>query len=317
MKLFITFFLLTATVYATIFSPEASIKASGNVMDIIVHNGKITASTDAGTIESYNIKDKKLIYKMQFPKITDFIGDKIHPKIFSVDYLKTINQYLAVVQATNGARELFLIKEGKKTKLIDDKKRLFIAKAKFVDENRIMLALLSNEFILFDISKKKILYRVHVNYSHFSDFMLNEEKTIVAGGCESGEISLLDVNTGKKIKVLEGANLDNVYKVDFKKGKILGAGQDRRGSIYDQESGSYDKFAGNFLIYAGALSPSAKKAAFAFTEDNDIVIFDLYTKNEIVTLRGQKSTLNTIVFINENELVSGSDDKFIMIWRIK
>jgi len=33
-------------------------------------------------------------------------------------------------------------------------------------------------------------------------------------------------------------------------------------------------------------------------------------------LKGQKSTLNTIVFVGENELVSGSDDQFILLWRL-
>jgi hypothetical protein len=48
---------------------------------------------------------------------------------------------------------------------------------------------------------------------------------------------VIDTKTGKLLKELKGLNVDNVYKVDYKKGIISGAGQDRRGSLYDVNSG--------------------------------------------------------------------------------
>jgi WD40 repeat protein len=96
----------------------------------------------------------------------------------------------------------------------------------------------------------------------------------------------------------------------------LCAGQDRRGIIYELGNGAYERYDGSFLLYAGALSPSLKFGAYAFNEQNDIVLFDLASKSKVYTLKGQKSTLNTIVFASERELVSSSDDQFIMIWRL-
>ena len=318
MKWLISIFLLIVSVQAnTTIRPYDFIEASGNVIDIVISDDMLTVSTDMGTIESYNMASKKQLMIEKFPMIKDFMGDDIYPKVFSTDYLKFSKRYLAVVQGVSGSRELFVIKNGKKTKLISEKEKLFISKAKFVDENRIMIALLSNEYILFDIKEKNILYRLHVSYSHFSDFMLSLDKSMLVGSSESGEITVLNIENGKIIKILKGANVDNVYKVDIKNGKVLAAGQDRRGIVYDLDTESYSRFDGNFLIYAGALSPSAKMAAFAFTEDNDIVIFDIFSDKQVYTLKGQKSTLNSIVFIDENTLVSGSDDKFIMMWKLK
>jgi len=319
MKWLISIFLLIVSVQAdTTIKPYDFIEAGGNVIDIVLpDDDMLVVSTDKGTIESYILSTKLQTSKIEFPMIKDFMGDDIYPKVFSTDYLKNSKVYLAVVQANSGYRELFTIKNGTKTKLISANDKHFISKAKFVDENRIMIALLSNEFILYDIKERKEMYRVHVSYSHFSDFMLSLDKSMLVGSSESGEITVLNVENGKIIKTLKGANVDNVYKVDIKKRMVLAAGQDRRAVVYDLDTGSYSRHDGHFLIYAGALSPSAKKSAFAFTEDNDIVIFDTDLDSQLYTLKGQKSTLNTIVFIDENRLVSGSDDKFIMLWKLK
>lgn len=316
MKWFLSMFLLVMNVYSEILSPTGFIKAGSSVMDMVIHDDILVVGTSSGAIESYDLNTKEQLYKMQFAPITDFMGDEISPKVFSVDYLKRTHQYLAVVQTSSGARELFIINGEKKEKLIAENEKLFISKAKFVDDERVMVALLSNEYILLDTQKKKQFYRLHASYSHFSDFMLNSDKTILVGSSESGKISILDINKGKIIKTLQGGNVDNVYKVDIKNKKVLAAGQDRRGIIYDLESEKFIRFDSDFLIYAGALSPSAALSAFAFTEDNDIVIFDLKMDKKVYTLKGQKSTLNSIVFKSEKELVSASDDKQINIWRL-
>lgn len=315
MRFLITLFFVSSLLFADI-SPRLVIQASGNVQNIVMHGETIVAGTNAGTLEVYNISDASLVKKITFEPIKDFTGETIAPKVFSVDALEGADTYLSVVQASSGARKLVIIEKGVLRELISDKENLFINKAKFIDSHRILIALMSNELILIDTKSAQKRYQVQINPSHFSDFALNESKSLVASSCESGEITVSDVNTGKTLYVLSGGNVDNVYKVDFKNQKILCAGQDRRGIIYDTRSKGYERFDGSFLIYAGALSPSAHLSAFAFNEQNDIVIFDVLTKAQKYTLKGQKSTLNTIVFVNEKELVSGSDDQFILIWRL-
>jgi len=314
MKFLMAVGLLCTLLISATLVPRSIIEASGNVQQIALYEGKIIVGTSAGTLELYKLSDASKLSTVTFPKIKDFTGDEVTPKVFSVDMLG--NTLLAVVQASSGARELYLVEEGKPKVLIDAHANLFISKAKFVDKTHVLIALLSNELILWDIQNKKEIYRIQPSSSHFSDFALNETKTMVASSCESGEITIFDALSGKIMKVLKGGNVDNVYKVDFKKDAVLCAGQDRRGIIYNLQSGVYERFDGSFLIYAGALSPSLNLGAFAFNEQNDIVLFDLASKTKVHTLQGQKSTLNTIVFANDKELVSASDDQFIMIWRL-
>jgi WD40 repeat protein len=302
--------------YASVLSPQKLIEARGNVIDLGVYGNKLIAGSASGTLEVFDINDGSRLMEVQFDKIKDFMGDLIYPKVFSVDYDPKTNAYIAVVQAQSGARELVHVKDDIVTKLINKDENLYISKAKFLNNNRALLGLLSNEIILYDIAKKEQIYRFQVNFSHFSDLKVSEDRRFALNGCESGELSLIDVEKGKIIKVLKGGNVDNTYKVDIKNGYALGAGQDRRGIIYKISTGSFIRFDAPFLIYAGALSPQAKFAAFAFTQENDIVVFDLASQKKLHTLKGQKSTLNSIVFSSEKELFSGSDDKYIIKWRI-
>jgi len=312
----IIFFLYSTLLFGANIAPQSIIEASGSVQSISLGKENILAGTGAGTLEIYKLSDASKLNSFSFPLIKDFTGDEVPPKVFSVDVLNNSQRYLAVVQASSGARALYKIENSIPKVVIDASQNWFITKAKFIDSNRILIALLSNELILWDIKNAKALYRTQLNPSHFSDFALNEDKNRVACSCESGEISIVDVTTGKIIRVLKGGNVDNVYKVDFHRNSVLCAGQDRRGIVYDVKTGNYERFDGSFLIYAGALSPNEHLGAFAFNEQNDIVIFDLIKKEPMATLKGHKSTLNSIIFASNTLLVSSSDDKSIIIWRL-
>jgi len=63
-------------------------------------------------------------------------------------------------------------------------------------------------------------------------------------------------------------------------------------------------------------SPDAKRVAFSMDEKNNIYIYNRETKSDIAILKGQKSTLNVIIFRDEKHLFSASDDNTIMAWRL-
>jgi len=226
-------------------------------------------------------------------------------------------KYLLLSDSGKGGYSNLFIYDNNLTQILSPSDKEAIIKARFIDKNHILLGYLSNEVALLDLITQKEKYRVQLSESKFSDFALNEDKSQVVFSCESGVLNLVDVKSGKIIKKLKGQNVDNVYRVDFKKDTVTGAGQDRRGSIYNVSTGKGTYIAGNFLIYSTALSPSAKKVAFAMDEKNNITIYNTSSKSKIALLKGQKSTLNVIIFKDENRLFSASDDNTIMVWNIK
>jgi len=52
-------------------------------------------------------------------------------------------------------------------------------------------------------------------------------------------------------------------------------------------------------------------------EQNNIYIYNTRSKEQIALLKGQKSTLNAILFKDETRLFSASDDNTVMMWKIK
>lgn len=294
--------------------PNFSLIASGAVTDLVLKEEKLYVATTASSLDIFDINTKEKIDSIKTSKIKDFTGDIIDSKIYSVDVLE--DNILLVSQGENGGRFLSIFNNGKIFNLIEDKERLFIARAKFLDENHLIFALLSNQIYLYDIKNKKILKELQISQSKFSNFKLTSDKTKVVVSDESGILTMLNSKTFEIIKTFKNQNLDNVFQVDIKNDIILTAGQDRRSAVYslDGRISYYKEF--SFLIYSAGLSPSGTLAAVASDEENNVTVFNVNSKENICNLTQNRSTLTNILFINENEIIVSSDDKKINFYKL-
>lgn len=294
--------------------PNFSLIASGAVTDLVLKEEKLYVATTASSLDIFDINTKEKIDSIKTSKIKDFTGDIIDSKIYSVDVLE--DNILLVSQGEKGGRNLSIFNNGKISNLIEDKERLFIAYAKFLDENHLIFALLSNQIYLYDIKNKKILKELQISQSKFSNFKLTSDKTKVVVSDESGILTMLNSKTFEIIKTFKNQNLDNVFQVDIKNDIILTAGQDRRSAVYslDGRISYYKEF--SFLIYSAGLSPSGTLAAVASDEENNVTVFNVNSKENICNLTQNRSTLTNILFINENEIIVSSDDKKINFYKL-
>ncbi len=301
---------------AVTLQPVEQIAVEGSAKDIVVENAILYIGTDKGKMQSYDLKQKKFIGEVKFPDIKDFMGDTIPTRVSSLDAMDG-KLVMLTDSGIGGYANIWLHENNQSRLLITHKDKRAIVKVRFVDSTHLLFGYLGNEAALFDIKTKKERYRVQLTESKFSDFALNNDRSKAAFGCESGVITVIDTRTGKTIRELEGINKDNTYKVDFKNGTVSAAGQDRVGAVYDLASGKGKAIRASFLIYATGLSPSAKRVAFAIDEENDIAVYRCSTLTQQYLLKGQKSTLNSILFIDEQTIVSASDDDTVMLWRLK
>ena len=314
MRKYILFFFLSVVGFAvTTLTPIDTIEINGTSKDMVLNGDNLVIATDMGHIEIYDTVKKLKIKEIFIPNVKDFMGDMIPARVMSTDVMN--DMYLLLSDSGKGGyANLFIHKNNKTELLIDHTAKMPVIKARFIDETHILLGYLGNEVALYDLQSKKEIYRVQLSESKFSDFAVNKERTEAVFSCESGILSVVEIKSGKVLKELEGQNVDNVYRVDFKGGIVSAAGQDRRGAIYDAKSGKGSYIEGEFLIYATALSPSTKKVAFAMDEKNNISIYTTSSKSKTALLKGQKSTLNVIIFKDENVLFSASDDNTVMVW---
>lgn len=313
-SLLLAFCIVLFSLQAKEIKPLDRLHASGMVYDMVIDNGKLYAATDAGKVDIFDTVTKQIVNKIELPGVKDFMGDLIETKVYSVDVLS--GRVMMVTAGEAGYRNVYLHDGQAFKKIIDSQMKLTIKEGRFIDEDTILLGLMSNELILYKISASKQIYKVQMSPSHFDDLALNEDKSKVATADESGEIFILNVDDGKKVQTLSGQNVDNVYKIDFKQGVVITAGQDRRCAVYRPDSPAY-YLRGSFLIYAAGLSPSGKIGLYAANMENEVQVFNTRTKSKLFVLKGHNATLTCFAFLNETELFSAAEESDILFWKLK
>lgn len=292
--------------------PTKIFKSSGTVQSIVYKDNKLYAGTSNGTVEIFDTKTTKKINEIKLPNIKDFMGDIIPAKIYSIDLYK--GNLLIVSQGMKGYRNIFLYDGKELKKIIGIDKKYFFQKASFTTEDTIVFGLLSNQIGVYNFKEDTLKYLIQISPSSFSHFMVDENKKTLATTDESGIVRILNIDSGQIVKVPEAKNLDRVYQLDYKKGVLLTAGQDRQAVIY-KDNKAYSLHY-NFLLYSCGLSPKAKKGAIAYNEQNEVLVIDINTQQELFNLTGQRATLTQILFINENEVYVSSDDSNINYFKL-
>ncbi len=322
-RLILIFLLMFVGLNAKDLTPTYVYEANGGVTDIVSKDSKIYVATDASCVNIYDLKTKKIIQTITIPQIKDFMGDLIDAKVYNVDVYN--NKILLTSQGAKGFREVYIYEDSKQYAAITIEAKMFISKAKFVDEDTIIFSLLSNEMYLYDLKAKKEIWKIDVKAkdaefnSTFADFALNEDRTMAVVADESGDLKIVDIKKGEVVKILAGKNLDKVFKVDYKNNTIITAGQDGRCVVYNLKNNS-DYFLREkhwFLIYGAGLSPSAKLGAYSSDEQNNVTVFKTSTKTKLYKLTNNLMTLSSILFINENEVFITTDSNKFNYYKLK
>jgi len=310
MKFLIAFIIVSLNLIASVITPKISVKTSSPIVDFVIHKDSVWAGTSEG--EALEITTKgKIVSKIVLPTIKNSWDEKKAQKVMSIDL--SPDGKMVALAGEDGY--LYTSREGKITKTSYSTKTV-IKKIAFISDTRILVALLSNEVVFFDLQANKTLKTLSGGTSPLSDMALSADHKIAAIAGEAGIIRVIDTTEMKMIRTIHGGNVDNIYKLDFQNNKIATAGQDRRAIVYSVDGKTYDRYDGTFLIYTVALSPSGVKLAASLDENNIITIFDIAKRQKIVTAKGHSATLNKIVFIDEKRFVSCADENKILFWEL-
>ncbi len=295
-------------------SPYKYVQASEAVTDFVKVDNLLIIGTEEGIIDIYDLEKDELIDQIKLPKVKNIFGNDIRSLITSVDYYQ--GKIIFIKRLLSGYHELYLYENKKLIKLIDASQYFSLKKVKFVNEKSAIIAFMSNEIMLYDLKNRKIVYKKLYNLASLSDIVFDEKKEYVFTADETPQITKIDILTGKVVQKFFKANKRDIFSIDYKNGKLLSGGKDRRVILYETPN-KYTMTKGDFFIYDVALTPDAKKAAFVKNEENDISIIDTVNMEEIMLLKGHKQTIIKIDFHTSNELISADEDDRLMFWRLE
>ena len=153
--------------------PYKKITIQNIITSIDLYNDELYISSDLGIVEVYNINNSQKIKEIKLEKIYDYFGDSFYPKIFSTHTIDGKN-ILIVSQDSNGSSKI-QIHNNQGLKTIQLNNTSFINKAYFIDKDRILIGLLSNEIILYSLKSDKILWILQPSQAVFSDLIFKIE----------------------------------------------------------------------------------------------------------------------------------------------
>jgi len=295
-------------------TPYKYVQASEAVTDFVKVDNLLIIGTEEGIIDIYDLEKDQLRDQIKLPKVKNIFGDDIRSLITSVDYYQ--GKIIFIKRLLSGYHELYLYENKKLTKLLDESRYFSLKKVKFVNKESVIIGFMSNELMLYDLKNRKIVYKKQYNLASLSDIVLDEKREYVFTADETPQISKIDILTGKVVQKFFKANKRDIFSIDYKKGKLLSGGKDRRVILY-QTPEKYAMTKGDFFIYDVALNPDATKAAFVKNEENDISVIDTASMEEIMLLKGHDQTILKIDFHTSNELISADEDDRLMFWRLE
>ena len=289
-------------------------KSKGLVNDFVLDGALLYVGNSEGSVEVFDIQQRKKVDEIFIEPMKTLNDDWVNVKILSVDRYN--GKTLIVSTAKDGYRNIW-IDDGKKLKLlIGVDKKSSVKEARFVNDSDFVYGTLGYDIARYTQNDTYNLYKNQIEESTFSDMVLSEDKKSFVTASESGQVTIMDVKTGKILKQPKPLNLDNIYKLDYKNGTIITAGQDRRVGVYPK-SGTPYYIKSNFLVYCVGLSPSGNIGVYSANDENHLQLFNVKTGKKTDTLIGQDSVPSTIKFFNEDGFFSAGYGYTIYYWYLK
>jgi len=307
--------IMALSVNAQQIKPLYTVPVSGNVSDLAIDNDVLWACTDNGHIYRFKTGARKPERTVLLPKIVLSDGESVHPKVVDIEYNAKLNRLAVISVGQGGFSHLYLLNGNVFTSIFPESEKLMLKKVLWVNDTQLAVATISNEILMVEPAKKKIVKRFKISTYTFSDMALNNLHTRLVSADESGKFYISDLKNGKLISSHSGKNLDNIYKIALVNNTLIMGGQDRRVGIYRFSPYIPSFLESDFLVYAVGLKSDEKVLAYSCNENNDIRLTSVSDQTSIGILSGHKGIVNSILFYGNNQIVSGADEPLIYYWK--
>lgn len=311
---FIFLFLGVYALFAKELTPYKNIKVGDATTDFVRTDNKLIVSTRESSVMVYDLLNGKLLEKITIPTQRNILGDTIGIIVTSVDALD--GKIIFATRHLDSWGDIYMYEQKKLTKLLDASQKIAPKEIKFASTDQIIIGTMENEIILFDMTKRAILYKKHLSEASFSDFVLSEDKKVLFSADEAPTLHKIETKSGEVIERYDEANKRDIFAIDYKNGILATGGKDKRLVLY-RSAKSYKTASADFFISSVILSQDASLVAFNKNETDTIAVVQTNTLQELYLLKGHKTKVVKMEFITNNELLSADEGGTLYFWRLK
>ena len=129
----------------------------------------------------------RLVRRIELPSYEDLFGSSFRPKVFNTD-TNARGEILIIATGANGSRNLYVCKDENLEVLLEN---MSIAKALWVSQTQVLVALMSHEILLFSTQERRVVYQTQITQASFSDMAYNSRDSILYTSGESGVVYAL------------------------------------------------------------------------------------------------------------------------------
>ena len=313
-RFLLSLFLFSSVVSARDIRALFTLEASGLVSDFVVDGSRLYVATDRGSVDIFDLRERKVVDSILLDPILTAQGDLVPARIYSID--RRQGKTLLVSRRSDGYRDLWIHDGLELRRVGSEKEKLFAKKARFTGSGEIFMGTFGSDVLLYDIDEGYRVYRQHISESALGGLALSGDRKKAILSDESGSVRVVDIASSRVEQTLDSEHVDNIYRVAYRNGIILTAGQDRRVGVYDLEHNRSYHLESDFLVYCVAISPNGKTGIYSSGVDHDLQLFDISGKTKGDRLIGHHAVVNKIHFLSETMLISAGDERLIYVWKL-
>jgi len=196
---------------------------------------------------------------------------------------------------------------------------------KYSTEHKMIAASSANGSIVFiDPDDFKILERIKISDEKIRSISFNTIRHYLYAGCADTKVYVIDIHKKEKILEFEAHNWScNVVKYDEGNDHLITASKDAHVRIWDIKK-EFELIknipAHNYAIYQVSFNLQANVYITA-SRDKTVKLwdkdFEILARINKENSEGHINSVNSVVWLNEQNFISAGDDRRIILWEVK
>ncbi len=300
-------------------SPHLELRADHMVLDAARFGAEIIVGTQSGIVTRFDWREGRVLDDVL--RLTPREGQDLPPAARSV----AISPAGRILAVTSSDERLHLFERAASAAPFSPlAQRPLMAgmRCLFLDEERLLVGTMRGEIILHRVEDGLEVYRHQLEYDPVYAMALHPGGRFVAVSFRSSRIQIIDVESGKTVRKLDG-HRDSVFALAwFGDGRLVSASKDRHVYLWDTDDphGSpkpHTLYTSEYYISAIAVDEATGRLAFILNDESLLGVVQLPGGELRYELEGHTAPVQAMFFVAGGRvLLSTGGDSRILVWKL-